>query len=227
MLHSEEDREKMLLDLFSLPRPPKLDLEYSTDLSTVDGQVIVEPAVSHRHGANLGNDEVDNKKTEKPCYKPSPLYPENDEIANILLPNSEPGEEDMEEEESVELEEDDHNDNETEAKSIEDEIRETISILMAIDEMGELTNLKPSFLIDRAHWLCNGRKYENVYGEIINSGNLKTDEEVQRLERINAMLTGFISAERKSRSRLKVNLILSRVVDKNLFEEVIETLSLA
>jgi hypothetical protein len=89
---------------------------------------------------------------------------------------------------------------------IEEEISQSIDILMEIDRQGKLNNLHPKFLLDRAAILCNGRTYEDVYTKRL---SVENGEEAERLERINALLSGFISSERKSRTRLKVNYILA------------------
>lgn len=150
-----------------------------------------------------------------------------DEIAELLFPTTPSNDEDQnsnsgdEEGDGV-----DDNDNEEGELTIEDEIQESINILMAIDEMGELEHLKPSFLTERSHLLCNGNKYREVYESRMKDESL-TPESLARLERVNAVLSGFIQSEKKSRSRLKLNYILACILDKQILEEAIQKLSMA
>eukprot|EP01033_Poteriospumella_lacustris_P008179 gene8179-5893_t len=62
-------------------------------------------------------------------------------------------------------------------------------------------DLDPTILTENAHILCRGRLYEDIISNLIASA--KTEQVSQHLQRIDALIRGFLSSERKSRSRLK------------------------
>lgn len=76
-------------------------------------------------------------------------------------------------------------------------------------------------LSDNAYLLCKGKIYEQVMDVMIRESG--TTLETHILEGINQIVSGFITSERKHRSRLKLNYILAGVV-QDKFEESIDML---
>lgn len=102
-------------------------------------------------------------------------------------------------------------------KTIKDEISEIISKYL---ETGDTIN--PVDLVDNAYILAQGRLYEEVIEEKLQ--NSLTAENAADVERLDSILRGFIVAERKSRSRLKVNYLMAGASTGRL-EQAIQMLS--
>lgn len=83
-------------------------------------------------------------------------------------------------------------------------------------------DVDPTIFTENAHILCRGRLYEDVISNLIASA--KSEQVSQHLQRIDALIRGFLSSERKSRSRLKVNYLLAAASEK-LFDDAMEALS--
>lgn len=195
-----DDKERILADMFSVSSASKRIAK------NIQNDNIIDTTILEEDDAQDGDIKVTrgNATRQKDNHAP------RDEVAEILFPSKGDAEE---EEESDEM-------------TIHEEINEIINILVAIDEMGEINNLKPSFLTERAHFLCNGKKYEEVYQARLKEDCL-TPEQLERLQRVHSLLSGFISSEKKLRSRLKVNYILACILDKQMLEEAVKTLSSA
>lgn len=83
-------------------------------------------------------------------------------------------------------------------------------------------DLDPTIFTENAHILCRGRLYEDIISNLIASA--KTEQVSQHLQRIDALIRGFLSSERKSRSRLKVNYLLA-AASEELFDDAMAALS--
>lgn len=83
-------------------------------------------------------------------------------------------------------------------------------------------DIDPTIFTENAHILCRGRLYEDVISNLIASA--KSEQASQHLQRIDALIRGFLSSERKSRSRLKVNYLLA-AASEELFDDAMEALS--
>ena len=68
-------------------------------------------------------------------------------------------------------------------------------------------SINPSLLLDNSHILTTGRLYEGVMEELLRGDHSSTDIAV--IERVDAFLSGFITSERKSRSKMKLNYIIA------------------
>ena len=102
---------------------------------------------------------------------------------------------------------------------IEDEISLIVDELIRIDkDNGDLSNLNPRVLIDFAFVLCKGNHYEAVMEEKMK--NTASVAESKQLERIDALLNGFIISERKNRARVKMNYILAGATTGRLEESI-------
>lgn len=83
-------------------------------------------------------------------------------------------------------------------------------------------DLDPTIFTENAHILCRGRLYEDIISNLIASA--KSEQVSQHLQRIDALIRGFLSSERKSRSRLKVNYLLA-AASEELFDDAMAALS--
>lgn len=105
-------------------------------------------------------------------------------------------------------------------KSIQDEIREIIQIFVQADE--GISSISPAVLIENAHILTKGKLYEYVIEKTIEEcDNVR---EIAKIEAVDAFMKGFIVSERKQRSRLKMNYMMSGA-SSNRLEEAISLLS--
>lgn len=114
-----------------------------------------------------------------------------------------------------------------EQASIASEKSQILNVITLIAEhfaiQKSLDEVDPSIFTENAHILCRGRLYEEVMGDLISQS---TNERVtSNLQKIDALIRGFITAERKSRSRLKINYLLAAAA-ANKFEQAMEALSL-
>ncbi|RYG94327.1 hypothetical protein EON65_57665 [archaeon] len=92
---------------------------------------------------------------------------------------------------------------------VQDEIKTIISILLKVDSLDSkqgLTNHASPLLLENTHVLCKGREYENVMSRLIRESS--SFERSEQLERVHALVSGFVQAERKNRARQKVTLIV-------------------
>jgi hypothetical protein len=105
-------------------------------------------------------------------------------------------------------------------KSIQDEIREIIQIFVQAD--GGISSISPTVLIENAHILTKGKLYEYVIEKTIEEcDNVR---EIAKIEAVDAFMKGFIVSERKQRSRLKMNYMMSGA-SSNRLDEAISLLS--
>ena len=105
-------------------------------------------------------------------------------------------------------------------KSIQDEIREIIQIFVQADK--GISSISPAVLIENAHILTKGKLYEYAIEKTIEEcDNVR---EIAKIEAVDAFMKGFIVSERKQRSRLKMNYIMSGASSSRL-EEAISLLS--
>jgi hypothetical protein len=105
-------------------------------------------------------------------------------------------------------------------KSIQDEIREIVQMFVQAD--GGISSISPAVLIENAHILTKGKLYEYVIEKTIEEcDNVR---EIAKIEAVDAFMKGFIVSERKQRSRLKMNYMMSGA-SSNRLEEAISLLS--
>jgi len=84
---------------------------------------------------------------------------------------------------------------------------------------GNINALDPRILTENAHVITKGRLYEEVMSSRVEAAADR--QEVQELERADAFLKGFITSERKSRARMKVNYILAGAGSQRLEESIL------
>eukprot|EP01039_Chlorochromonas_danica_P000802 gene802-870_t len=92
-----------------------------------------------------------------------------------------------------------------------------IKIDIAKGEDG-LKKFGPPFLLENSHVLCKGRLYESVIDDMIKQSS--TSSRTENLERVHALISGFLTAERKARARTKVNYILAGASSNRLNEAI-------
>lgn len=114
-----------------------------------------------------------------------------------------------------------YNANEIETElTIQDEIREIIQIFVNAD--GGVGSINPSVLMENAHILTKGKLYEYAIEKTIEEcANVR---EIAKIEAVDAFMKGFIVSERKQRSRLKMNYMMSGA-SSNRLDEAITLLS--
>lgn len=107
--------------------------------------------------------------------------------------------------------------------SIKQEISDIINMYMQkCSENVPLSSVNPGVLIENSFLLSKVGFYEEIMEEYLNA--CTSLEEVVQLEKVDGYLRKFISSERKSRSRLKINYLMAGAVS-NRFEEAVQTLS--
>ena len=104
--------------------------------------------------------------------------------------------------------------------TIQEEIKDIIQIFVKAE--GGVSSISPSVLMDNAHILTKGKLYEYVIDKTIEECDNVRD--VSKLETIDAFMRGFIVSERKQRSRLKMNYMMSGA-SSNRLDEAIALLS--
>lgn len=103
--------------------------------------------------------------------------------------------------------------------TVEEEIDEVVGIYTAAEASPEgIGAVNPTLLLDTAHFLVKGRLYEKVMKRRIEGS--ETPEQAARLESVDRFLHGFVQAERKSRSRLKVNYIMAGAASGRLDDSI-------
>lgn len=103
--------------------------------------------------------------------------------------------------------------------TVEEEIDEVVGIYTAAEASPEgIGAVNPTLLLDRAHLLVKGRLYEKIMKRRIEGS--ETPEQAARLESVDRFLHGFVQAERKSRSRLKVNYIMAGAASGRLDDSI-------
>eukprot|EP01031_Cornospumella_fuschlensis_P024432 gene24432-29532_t len=93
---------------------------------------------------------------------------------------------------------------------VQDEINSIINILIKVDSLDPkqgLTNHASPLLLENTHVLCKGREYENLMSRLLRES--KGSERNEQLERVHALVSGFVQAERKNRARQKMNYVLA------------------
>lgn len=117
-------------------------------------------------------------------------------------------------------------DNNKESKSENSDIESIVGVLIKIAEHcsrdGSIENIDPAILTENAHVLCRGRLYEEVIKNFVERAT--NDKISSNLQKIDALMRGFINSERKARSRVKVNYLLAAAA-ANRFDSAIEALS--
>lgn len=86
-------------------------------------------------------------------------------------------------------------------------------VLLETAEDGSQVNTKA--LIESAHILAMNNLYEEAMEELLNSRDV-SKESVLLLEQVDAVIKSFINSERKTRSRLKVNYLISGALSDRL-----------
>lgn len=118
---------------------------------------------------------------------------------------------------------DESDENEKDYNSFEEEIEDVVDqVLTYGQEHKDLGGFDPNILLKHAHILTHGRLYENVMNDRIHGA--KSLPERQALEKVDALMRGFITAERKQRARLKVVYVLAGAQSGDI-DECIKLLS--
>ena len=112
---------------------------------------------------------------------------------------------------------------ENELSSMKEEINYIIDdIIEKGRNSKDLLSLDPTILLENSHIITKGRLYEEVMlDKMKETSNLHDTKE---LERVDALLKGFITTERKARARMKMNYMLAGA-GTNRLEEAIQLLS--
>jgi hypothetical protein len=105
-------------------------------------------------------------------------------------------------------------------QSIQEEIKEIIQTL--VQSGGGVDSNTLSILMENAHILTKGKLYESVIEKSIEECDNNRD--VAKIEAVDAIMKGFIVSERKQRSRLKMNYMMSGA-SSNRLDEAITMLS--
>ena len=106
--------------------------------------------------------------------------------------------------------------------SILNEISEVLQAYMSLPHKTPLETVSPTLLIEKSYLLTKSGFYEEIMEEYLNQCN--TLEEVEHLEKVDTYLRRFISNERKSRSRMKLNYLMAGAASSR-FEEAVQMLS--
>lgn len=104
--------------------------------------------------------------------------------------------------------------------TIQEEINDIIQ--MFVSAPGGVSSISPTVLMDNAHILTKGKLYEYVIDKTIQECD--NNREIAKIEQVDAYLRGFIVSERKQRSRLKMNYMMSGA-SSNRLDEAISLLS--
>jgi hypothetical protein len=109
---------------------------------------------------------------------------------------------------------------------IKEDIRSLVNVFIEAEKTNKdgFRSINPSFLLDNSHILTKGRLYEGVMDGLLQDSGETNRADTAILERVDAFLTGFINSERKSRSKLKLNYIMSGA-SSNRLESAISMLS--
>ncbi len=78
-----------------------------------------------------------------------------------------------------------------------------------------ITTLHPQVIVDNAHVLAKGRLYESVIAKKLNGNSTVT-----HVDQVDSLLRGFVTSERKRRSRLKVDYLLAGAASQRLEDGV-------
>jgi hypothetical protein len=105
-------------------------------------------------------------------------------------------------------------------QSLQDEIKGIIKIFVSAE--GGVNTVSPTILIENAHILTKGKIYEYVIGKTIEGCD--NNREIAKIEAVDAFMRGFILSERKQRSRLKMNYMMTGA-SSNRLDEAITLLS--
>lgn len=105
-------------------------------------------------------------------------------------------------------------------QSVQDEIKDIIKIFVTAE--GGVSSVNPSVLMDNAHILTKGKLYEYIIGKTIEECD--NSREIARIEAVDTFMRGFIVSERKQRSRLKMNYMMTGA-SSNRLDEAITLLS--
>lgn len=105
-------------------------------------------------------------------------------------------------------------------QSIQDEIKGIIQTL--VQSEGGVGSISLSILMENAHILTKGKLYESAIEKIIEECD--NSREIAKIEAVDAIMKGFIVSERKQRSRLKMNYMMSGA-SSNRLDEAITMLS--
>lgn len=108
-------------------------------------------------------------------------------------------------------------------RSVTEDINSVIDQILAYYKTaGSLDKLDPSILTENAHILCKSNLYEGIIKKRVETAG--SAENSTDLQRVDALMRGFISSERKARARMKVNYMLAGASSER-FEEAITLLS--
>jgi hypothetical protein len=107
-----------------------------------------------------------------------------------------------------------------EVKLIKDEIRDIVVTFLNSD--GGLGSMNPALLSENSFILAKGKLYESVMDDLMQE--CTSNVQIQKLEKVDGFLRGFVISERKNRARLKINYIMAGA-SSNRLDEAIEMLS--
>ena len=105
-------------------------------------------------------------------------------------------------------------------QSIQDEIKGIIQTL--VQSEGGVDSISLSILMENAHILTKGKLYESAIEKIIEECD--NSRVIAKIEAVDAVMKVFIVSERKQRSRLKMNYMMSGA-SSNRLDEAITMLS--
>jgi len=84
----------------------------------------------------------------------------------------------------------------------------------------DLSGFDPNFLLENAHIITTGRTYESTMNDRMEAAREGSGEDMSQLEKVDALLQGFVTAERKQRARLKVTYVLAGAESGRLNEGI-------
>ncbi len=107
-------------------------------------------------------------------------------------------------------------------QNIKEEIQKIVDSYLFTKPGTSFKSINPSLLIENSHILAKQGIYEEIMDEKLNMCD--SIEEVTQIEKVDNFLRKFITTERKSRSRLKLNYLMAGATSSR-FEQAIQTLS--
>lgn len=84
----------------------------------------------------------------------------------------------------------------------------------------DLSGFDPNVLLESAHIITTGRIYESLMNDRMEAAREGSGENLAQLEKVDALLQGFVTAERKQRARLKVTYVLAGAESGRLNEGI-------
>ena len=94
------------------------------------------------------------------------------------------------------------------------------NVLIYSSSNKDLSGFDPHFLLENAHIITSGRIYESTMNDRMEAAREGSGEALTQLEKVDALLQGFVTAERKQRARLKVTYVLAGAESGRLNEGI-------